>query len=442
MGTDTLNAAYSDGSATATYTAARSAGAPATYVDASGVVQLLTSANVRRRQGGYYDATGFHAQAGEMIEAAGTNLIVRSDGTAYSGGLWTGWSAYDAPHGSVTRTNVAVPELTSITSSDSQRVQYTGDASDTNASISQSGASTAAGSVVQNAVVTISGWLRSQTGFSSSPKIGFLIRNSSEGGVAQYLSSALAPTTSWCRFTYTATVTNATADRARPLIVISGVDNGEANDVEYWGIQIEVSPYATSFIPTTTASLTRPAEVLKYVNAGNRTASQESIFVKFAPEWNGTDMDATRRLLSDDSQSRQIRITNGDVWQFFTNIIDSSLSQVISTTIPSINTSAVIGVIAYGETAGTNSAFYYNGSSQATNTTNYITPNFGVNFALGNTIGGSQINGLIQSVVFFNHPITAGEAVTITAILNSSDSVLSKTYQLIAVGGLTFFKEY
>ena len=73
-----VNADYSAGSGTGTFTATRGATTPATYVDALGVINLVTTSDIPRFQGGYYDSTGFHAQVGLMIEGARTNLVPKS----------------------------------------------------------------------------------------------------------------------------------------------------------------------------------------------------------------------------------------------------------------------------------------------------------------------------------------------------------------------------
>src|SRR3990170_2256597 len=78
-----LGADYAKGDGTSTYTASRSATNPATYIDANGTIQLVTTSNIPRYNSGYYDETGFHTVdsngqrvRGLVIEGAGTNLFV------------------------------------------------------------------------------------------------------------------------------------------------------------------------------------------------------------------------------------------------------------------------------------------------------------------------------------------------------------------------------
>ena len=85
--TSTLDADYSAGSPTATFTATRSATAPATYFDASGTMQTTTTSNVPRYTQGFYDENGFHLQPGLLMEASSGNGIHASN--AYQDATWT-----------------------------------------------------------------------------------------------------------------------------------------------------------------------------------------------------------------------------------------------------------------------------------------------------------------------------------------------------------------
>jgi hypothetical protein len=60
----------------------------------------------------------------------------------------------------------------------------------------------------------------------------------------------------------------------------SDVDQGDTVDFEIWGPQLEVSPYATSFIPTTTAALTRNAETGNVITLNSSTASTAATLTK------------------------------------------------------------------------------------------------------------------------------------------------------------------
>jgi hypothetical protein len=242
-------------------TTTRSASAPATYFDKNGVIQVTTTSNVARVSYGYYDTTGWHYSPYLMNEAAGTNLLTGTDGTAASAGLWTGWTSTLA-NATITNTQVAIPELTSIVGANCQRVQLVGGS--TTGSWESVSTQTNNGSIVQNDVITTSIYLRSRTAYSGITGIKVLlrIRNSSTVYLADYASNDLKDeiTTTWRKFSFTSTVTNATAYKGYLVVTVTGVSQNDTFDLEYYAPQIEKNPYPTSFIPTTTATLTRGVE--------------------------------------------------------------------------------------------------------------------------------------------------------------------------------------
>lgn len=268
------DADYSIGSSVLTHTVTRSSTAPATYFDASGVMQTTTTSSIPRLTAGYYDTTGWHAAPGWLIEGASTNLLVRTDGTASADGLWTGWEVDNngtPVAGTVSKTQVVASALSGISGAYSQRVQYTGIGADAAADIYICSTLTAVGSVVDNANVTASVWMRSLTG-NTGVEIKFIIksRNAAGGLLSSYTSAAVTPTADWARFTFTTTVTDDTASRAYCAIDISAIADGDTVDLELYAPQLEAQAYASSFIPTTTAALTRGAETTNnYPTTGN-----------------------------------------------------------------------------------------------------------------------------------------------------------------------------
>lgn len=259
---------FSGGSTTATFTASRDSTHPATYFDANGVMQVTTTSNAIRNTKGYYDATGWHAAPGLLLEGQSTNMIIRTDGTASGSGLWTGWSIGGGTANTPTASQADVSALSGITGAYAQRLQYVNGA-DTNKACQIESTNTGAASVAAGNVLTLSFWARSQTGITGCNFDGQIIwRNSS----ASFLSASnVTPTltTSWRRYFITATAP-ASTDRINVKIgPSSGVDSGDTVDFEIYGVQVEIAAYPSSFIPTTTAALTRNAESLSYASAGN-----------------------------------------------------------------------------------------------------------------------------------------------------------------------------
>jgi hypothetical protein len=410
------------GNPTATFTATRAAATPATWIDASGVIQVTTTSNAPRITKGYYDTTGFHSYPGLMVEAAGTNLITRTDGTASGAGLWTSWTVSGTTTGAFTNTQVACPTLSSIAGTNAQRVQYTAPAGDNPAKNFQivDTVSSGAASVVQNDTVTVSCWARSQTGNSGvTIKLGMYSRNNLDAYIAAYTGSDFISslTTAWKRFTYTVQITDATADRVRGYLTVESVFDGDTVDIEIYGMQIEKNTYATSWIPTAASALTRNAEVLTYPTAGNRTAGTETIIIKFMPEWDGTDLAASTYLMDTATKSRAIYGNTSDFIQFQPNATDTAGATVSSTSKPAENTSYVVGLVC-NYTGDPNSSIYYNGSSQATDNNDFTSPAWGSAFYVGSSNGSiSQLNGIISKVVIFNRALTAGELSSVTNLL-------------------------
>ncbi len=271
IGGNGLGSEYSIGSRLETFTVSRGATTPATYIDSNGVIQLTTTSNVPRIAQGYYDATGFHtvdangkSARGLMIEAEGTNLVPKS--SVIDDATWTetNSTADNADAGSTSPDGTATaPSLT---------------------------ATAANGNLLLTTAVTaqtFSVWLKRKTGTGT-------INITANGGTTW---TAVTLTSSWARYQVTA----ASASQKCGVRIVTDTDA-----VYIWGAQFENNPYATSFIPTTTAALTRNAEVLKYFIVNNRKAAQETIINKFIPSNNFVINTPVQTILDSDTISRLI----------------------------------------------------------------------------------------------------------------------------------------
>jgi hypothetical protein len=419
--TSTLNSSYAKGDGTATFS--RTTGDTATYIDSNGVIQLATDSQPRYA-GGYYDATGFHSAKGLMVEAAGTNLIIRTDGTASGSGLWTGWTSSDTGlDGTSVKSQVAIPELTSISGANAQRVQYVGVAGDTNATVNNLLASTntANASVAPTNVVTLSFWYKGTFTGLTGQQMTINWRDSggtllSSGGVTLVNSST------WVKLSYTATAP-ASTDKVNIKTYFAGVDENDVIDLQIYGVQFEVSPYPTSFIPTTDAALTRNAEVLKYAIAGNRTAAQETIAIKFMPLGGSFANDGVaRRIMATDNTStadeRNIsKLTSGTVFRFTPNVDQNASVNKDNTTNFQLNTSYVYSATCVNSPSSY--AVYVNGSQEGTTGSTAWTENtWGTNMYVGGPVTQSStatpINGLIQKVAIFSRALGASEVASVS----------------------------
>jgi hypothetical protein len=411
--TNNLIGDYSLGSPTATFTRATSATTPATYVDANGVIQKVTTSDVPRFAGGYYDETGFHSARGLYMEAAATNLIKDSDGTLSGSGAWTNWSFADDVTNVPTKTQVS-QTLLNITDSTAQRwEQVFGDGTYSKFTTPTTGT----GTFAQNDVATYSVFIKGTVTGITSLKLYFSEKDSSAVDGTEHSGADIQAslTTEWRKFSYSVQLTDADLSRVSARIFVEHAGSGSI-DLQIACPQVEKNPYPTSFIPTATAALTRNAEVLKYEIAGNRTAATETIAIKFMPMGGSFANDGLIRNILDSDADRIVLRKQSTLTtvSFFPNLTDDSGTLLTGGTTNLLNTSYVETAISYGATAGTNYELFLNGSSDGSGTTNYTTPTLGTYFYLGsNNSGLSQLNGLIQSIAIFSRALSAGEVLAV-----------------------------
>jgi hypothetical protein len=158
-----------------------------------------------------------------LVEPAATNLALRSEDFTASGF----WALTNA---TITANNDIAPDGT-----------MTADTL----------TATALGGQVQGAILGVSG-----TTYTAS----FFIKRRTGTGVVnirsvENLSTPITVTNNWTRVSLAATATSTT--------VRIGIQLGTSGDaVDIWGAQLETGSVATSYIPTTTASATRNADVI------------------------------------------------------------------------------------------------------------------------------------------------------------------------------------
>ena len=222
----TLNLDFTGGSLDSRVVLTRSA-ATATYINSSGYV-ATAAANEARFD---YDPTTLAAK-GLLIEGQAINLVLQSENL--SNAIWGGDNsgATSPVVTSVSATNPAngatvnqvVLNKTGGAFSRLQQIGVTGTTSST---------------------YTFSVWMRTVTG---TKNVG--LRLGSSAGIN------CAVTTTWTRFTHTYTLSDTDAS---PQIMLW--DNLPANDetatIYVWGVQVELGASASSYIPTTTAQVTR-----------------------------------------------------------------------------------------------------------------------------------------------------------------------------------------
>lgn len=242
----------------------------ATYYDNSGVLQSAAANQPR-----FDHNPSTHAVTGLLIEDSSTNLLLQSQQFTITpwgnNGVTVTPNAITAPDGTMTGANFAV------------------NASGGSRSVSQG--LTAA----TNYVATV--WLRANTATSAAVGLydagGTLWGNPSSGSTAVILSGpgTLAPyiaggalwhvnslsTTQWTRVAVFRATTS-----SRFFVYPKLVAQAIGDSVDIWGAQVESGYFPTSYIPTTTATVTRPADTLtlptaSWFNATVGTLAAEAV---------------------------------------------------------------------------------------------------------------------------------------------------------------------
>jgi hypothetical protein len=209
----------------------------ATYIDSSGVVQTA-AANTARFN---YDIVT-HAANGLLLEPAATNLLAGSADFNFAGSYW------NAGGSTMTTTNNTIVAPDGTTSAE----RFTG----------TMGLSYSIPSVNPT---TTNGQTYTFSIFAKSTGSGWAeIALQEDGGpYTIYATTVMNVTTSWQRFSVTAT--RASANPMRPVISTELGAGGVAT-LDVWGAQLELGTIATSYIPTTTTTATRNTEVCTFNN--------------------------------------------------------------------------------------------------------------------------------------------------------------------------------
>ena len=322
-----------------------------TYIDRYGVVQDGTQHTPR------FEAEGL------LIEGSSTNLFVQSDN------FDTTW---------------AVSGVT-VTSDDAT-------SPDDVASSADRVAITSGGYIVQSPTVTvvvgtISFWIKAVSA-GSDDKFKLSMNNGSDQ------SAEMTAAATWQRVELSATLT---IGNSFGLVPSSG-----DLDVYLWGAQLEELPFASSYIPTTTAAVTRAADVCYLTYTGNypdeTTAADRTVLVDV-------------NMLGDNTSVAQMVFYSYNAGDFISN----STSETLNTR---INGDALSGTaFTYGTTQrislvsdGTNSKLYRDGAlvDSATLTLRTAATQVQINIGSYNTTS-QYLFGHISNFRIYDVALSAGE---------------------------------
>ena len=296
-----------------------------TFVGSDG---LLKTATTNEPRFDHNPTTG--ESLGLLVEEARTNLFLQSNQFDTT---WTNTSS------SETAASGTAPDGTNT----AWELKDTLDIIATSHIISQSI------SFVSGTTYTVSVWMKagtlSQGGLTlPSTAFGTVIANRVNLSTGAVLASSAGLTTSvtafpndWYRITATATAT-ATANASLQIRPMNGgisyIGTGTGT-ILIWGAQMEAAAFPTSYIPTTSATVTRAADVAS-ITGSNFSSWYNQAEGIFFVESNQASLTPSSRLISasDNTTSNRIILTRA-----------SALSGNISLTVTNAGTAQVAGVI-------------------------------------------------------------------------------------------------
>jgi hypothetical protein len=266
----------------------------ATYYDASGVIQTANT-NVARSAAYFPDSNGIMKPAGLLLEAAGTNLLNGSQTFATSGGTQNNWVDTNITRDGTLRTS---PDGTA----NALRVT----AAAANATLISSAA------IGTSAQRTFSIFLRRVTGTGN---IDYTLDNG-----ATWTTQVI--TTSWRRYSFPAT----TADQQVGIRIAT---SGDA--IELWGAQLEASSYSTSYVATTTATVTRSADVSSSATVTRSADVAQITGTNFSSWYNQSNWSLFTQFSTLSAGDPYLAEFQGDASNLFTVNANSSYQFVVAT---------------------------------------------------------------------------------------------------------------
>ena len=372
----------------------------ATRVNASGLIESVASGIPRLD---YFASGGTVGCPALLVEPSGSNLALQSEN------FGTTWSP------------------TNITITTGSTAAFTAPDGTTNADLLTSTSSISASSLTQT--ITVASGTSSISVFAKAGNYGlFRIGNVSSLARAAWFNLDAGAVTGtvnggsasmqnygngWYRCTFTPTTTVSGSDAF--IIGISNAPNGtlgvSGSSIYFWGAQLETGSIATSYIPTTTGSVTRNADVVSVSGAVSGSIGQQSgtIYIECQSEFATNDI-IVINTAGQSPGNNYVSITKTATNVFRLSLIASGTTILIDQT--SAITSFAKIAVAY---ASGNTALFINGTQiGSTNTTG-----FSFNAALNNiSFISNMVSGTkttrIRALALYTTRLTNAELAALT----------------------------
>jgi hypothetical protein len=257
------------------------------------------------------------------------------------------------------------------------------------------------------------------SGFGANVWANFDLNNGVVGSVGTSTTASIQSVgNGWYRCIITGAATATILGEISPLICTSSTSlraeiNTLSTSVFLWGAQLEAGAYATSYIPTTSASVTRNADVVQKTGVSSLIGQTEGTLYSQL-HIGASDSSSTARMIASISNGTpQNRI---EIYRFnntiqYDNIAGGVYQGVGSVaTITNFNTTMKIAI----KYSLNSVKFFINGVLVNTDTTALIPACSQIN--IGSSLGGGlQYGGFINSMALFPTPLTDGEMSMLTS---------------------------
>lgn len=358
-------------------------GSTGTYMDDNGIIK--TAGINQPRFDHSFNGTSVES-LGLLVEESRTNLLLQS----------TTPDNLVSPWGKGTNTT----RIGTTTSPDGTNtaVYYSGDGSSANEFVTQSV------SLSTNTTYTVSVWAKLISG--SIPTSGNIISaeyNNGSGSVRSNVPFNGNITTEWKRFA--TTFTNVNSGTYNQFLI---ADQNNTAQIAIWGAQLEAGAFRTSYIPTTSTTVTRSADAASITGTNFSNWYNPNEWTLFVNQSVSSSV-----LLSSPAEAQNVFINDGTTNNYY------AIRYVTDTTSPYIdgyaNTSGVPVIDTAGSSGSTfpnpvksifavklnDSAFCYNGNTVEVDSTSTLSTS--VNRM---TIGGSPKTGTISQVSYYPKRLT------------------------------------